>query len=231
MKKIAKIIGIALVCIVAAMAIVPMAFKGKIKEIVISEASKLINAEFGFEKLNISLFREFPQASVGIEGFWLHGKEAFASDTLAYVGNAEAKQQYINGHFCYADKFAILTNGLGIIRHIQFLDDDFKSAHPEMANDKKSDSPDEDKSIGDSSALKPVLNDFFSLHPDFKPDTFLGDAAFDFIDIYGFLKDDCHFKKVLIPLNQRNESTLPKVGYNTYGYPTCPNDPSLFYAY
>ena len=57
MKKIAKIIGIALVCIVAAMAIVPMAFKGKIKEIVISEASKLINAEFGFEKLNISLFR------------------------------------------------------------------------------------------------------------------------------------------------------------------------------
>ena len=29
-----------------------------------------------------------------------------------------AKQQYINGHFCYADKFAILTNGLGIIRHI-----------------------------------------------------------------------------------------------------------------
>lgn len=31
-----------------------------------------------------------------------------------------AKQQYMNGHFCYADKFAILTNGLGIIRHITF---------------------------------------------------------------------------------------------------------------
>ena len=27
----------------------------------------------------------------------------------------DAKQQYINGHFCYADKFAVLTNGLGII--------------------------------------------------------------------------------------------------------------------
>ena len=25
----------------------------------------------------------------------------------------DAKQQYINGHFCYADKFAVLTNGLG----------------------------------------------------------------------------------------------------------------------
>lgn len=46
-----------------------------------------------------------------------------------------------------------------------------------------------------------------------------------------FLKDDCHFKKVLIPMNQRNESTLPKVGYNAYGYPTRPNDPSLSMKY
>lgn len=87
----------------------------------------------------------------------------------------DAKQQYINGHFCYADKFAILTNGLGIVRHIAFLDDDFKSAHPEMPVEKKSDSPDEDKSIGDSSSLKPVLSDYFAMHPHFHPGTFLGD--------------------------------------------------------
>lgn len=30
----------------------------------------------------------------------------------------DAKQLYINGHFCSADKFAILTNVLGIVRHI-----------------------------------------------------------------------------------------------------------------
>ena len=89
MKKIAKILGILLICIVAAMAILPLAFKGKIKEIVISEANKYINAEFGFDDLSISLFSEFPQASVGIEGFWLRGKEAFANDTLAYVGDVE----------------------------------------------------------------------------------------------------------------------------------------------
>lgn len=35
----------------------------------------------------------------------------------------DAKQMYINRHFCYADKFAILTNGLGIVRHISFIDD------------------------------------------------------------------------------------------------------------
>lgn len=39
---------------------------------------------------------------------------------------------YINGHFCYADKFSILTNGLSIVRHIAFIDDDdFKAFHPD----------------------------------------------------------------------------------------------------
>ena len=136
----------------------------------------------------------------------------------------DAKQMYINRHFCYADKFAILTNGLGIVRHISFIDDsDFKSSHP--------DSPDEDKSVGDASALIPVLSDYFSLHPDFHPDTFLGDSAFDSVELYGKLFHDLHFSRALIPYNPRNESSLKKVGYNAYGYPTCPNDPSLSMKY
>lgn len=139
----------------------------------------------------------------------------------------DAKQQYLNGHFCYADKFVMLTNGLGIVRHIAFLDDGFKLSHPEMPIQKKSDSPDEDKSIGDASSLKPILSDFFSLHPDFHPDTFLGDSAFDTIETYGLLKDRFGFSKALIPYNPRNESSLEKVGYNRYGYPTCPKDHSL----
>ena len=147
------------------------------------------------------------------------------------ASSPDAKQQYINGHFCYADKFAILTNGLGIIRHIAFLDDSFRYKHPEIPDEKKSDSPDEDKSIGDSTSLKPILSDFFALHPHFKPDTFLGDSAFDTIDTYGFLKDEFHFSKVLIPYNPRNESSLDKVGYNSYGYPTCPKDSSLDMKY
>lgn len=144
----------------------------------------------------------------------------------------DAKQMYINGHFCYADKFAILTNGLGIVRHISFIDDDnFKASHPELTIEKKTDSPDEDKSVGDASALVPVLSDFFQLHPDFHPDTFLGDSSFDSAELYGALFHDFHFSKALIPYNPRNESTLKAVGYNEYGYPTCPNDPSLDMKY
>jgi hypothetical protein len=36
------------------------------------------------------------------------------------AANPEIKQLYVNGHFCYAFKFGIITNGLGIIRHISF---------------------------------------------------------------------------------------------------------------
>lgn len=158
-------------------------------------------------------------------------KMAFGLMPSQAVSCPDAKQQYINGHFCYADKFAILTNGLGIVRHIAFLDDEFKANHPEMPVEKKSDSPDEDKSIGDSSSLKPVLSDFFSLHPEFHPDTFLGDSAFDSVEIYGFLREEFHFSKALIPYNPRNQSALAKVGYNAYGYPTCPKDNTLDMKY
>lgn len=89
MKKIIRILGISLLSIVLLMAIVPVAFKGKIKEIVIAEGNKLLNAEFGFDRLNVSLFREFPQASVSLRDFYLKGVGDFAGDTLISVGNAE----------------------------------------------------------------------------------------------------------------------------------------------
>lgn len=109
---------------------------------------------------------------------------------------------YINGHFCYANKFAVLTNRLGIVRHIAIIDDDsFKPAHPEMPVEKKTDSPDDDTS------LIPTLTDYFALHPAFHPDTFLGDSSFDSADIYGSLFHDFHFSKAMIPYNPRNEST------------------------
>lgn len=68
--------------------------------------------------------------------------------------------------------------------------------------------------------------DFFSLHPGFRPDTFFGNPAFGTIETFGMLLNDFHYSKALIPYNPRNKSTLKKVGYNKYGYPTCPNEPS-----
>ena len=57
-------------------------------------------------------------------------KAAYGSMPTHASANPEIKQLYINGHFCYVYKFGIVTNGLGIIRHIAFHNKDFMTAHP-----------------------------------------------------------------------------------------------------
>jgi len=139
------------------------------------------------------------------------------------VSNPAVKQQYINGHFCYAQKAGIVTNGLGIVRHIALFDEDFKKNHPEMIVEKRSDNPDADKEIGDSTALKPLLSDFFKAHPALKYRTFMGDSAFDSYDNYALLLNDFHFERALIPLNVRNSSS-GNADFDENGTPVCPAD-------
>lgn len=105
-------------------------------------------------------------------------KAAYGSMPSHASPKPEIKQLYINGHFYYVFKFCIVTNGLGIIRHIPFYNKDFMTSHLDIVVEKKSDSPDEDKCVHDFKLLIPTLKDFFSKHPLFNPKTFLGDAAF-----------------------------------------------------
>ena len=100
------------------------------------------------------------------------------------AANPNSKQLYIDGHFCYAYKFGIITNGLGIVRSINFYNKEFFDNHPEIIVNKKSDSPDEDKSVHDARLLIPTLQDLFAAHPLLEPHTFLGDAAFDSAGLY-----------------------------------------------
>lgn len=73
------------------------------------------------------------------------------------ASNDQIKQLYVDGHFCNAYKIGIVTNGLGIVRHLDFYNKDFLESHPELIPNKKSDSPDEDKSIHDARLLIPTL--------------------------------------------------------------------------
>ena len=154
-------------------------------------------------------------------------KAAYGSMPTHAASNQAIQQMYINGHFCYAYKFGIVTNGLGIVRDISFYNKDFLHAHPDIVIEKKSDSPDEDKSLADSKALLPVLIDFFRKHPLIVPKTFLGDAAFDSIKIYKSLFEEIGFQKAFIPL--KTKLSIEGVDYtvNENGIPCCPHDPSL----
>ena len=121
------------------------------------------------------------------------GIEAFVAENNPKYANPEIKQLYINGHFCYVFKFGIVTNGLGIIRHISFYNKNFMISHPEIVVEKKSDSPDEDKCVHDAKLLIPTLKDFFVMHPLINPKTFLGDAAFDSFQWITWFDNDTPF--------------------------------------
>lgn len=154
-------------------------------------------------------------------------KAAYGAMPTHAKANPSIKQLYINGHFCYVYKFGMITNGLGIVRDISFYDANFLADHPDIAVEKKSDSPDEDKSLHDTKALIPVLSDFFEKHPLIVPKLFIGDAAFDSSAIYQSLLNDLKFEKAFIPLNSRGSLSYPDCPVNEHGIPCCPDNPSL----
>ena len=82
MKKGLKIAAIVVGVLLLLMLILPFAFRGKITTLVKTEGNKMLNAQFDFKSLDISLFRHFPKASVRLSDFWLCGTGEFANDTL-----------------------------------------------------------------------------------------------------------------------------------------------------
>lgn len=85
-----KIAGIILGVILLLLLILPFAFQGKIEKVVKEEGNKMLNAQFDFRTLNISLFRNFPSVSVTLEDFWLKGTGEFEKDTLIQAGELTA---------------------------------------------------------------------------------------------------------------------------------------------
>ena len=174
----------------------------------------------------IRQLKAFKKAN-GLDDSYDPYKAAYGAMPSHSAASPAIRQMYINGHFCYAFKFGIITNGLGIVRDITFYNRDFLDAHPGIVAEKKSDSPDGDKSLADSKALIPVLKDFFQKHPLINTEVFLGDAAFDSIEIYKYLLQDTSIGKAYIPLNGRLSLPEADCPFNQNGVPCCPKDPSL----
>ena len=68
MKKLLKITGVTLGILLLVALVAPMALRGKISDIVKREANGMLAAKLDFERLNISLLRHFPHASVELKG-------------------------------------------------------------------------------------------------------------------------------------------------------------------
>ncbi|MEO8582521.1 MAG: hypothetical protein ABI415_01925, partial [Flavitalea sp.] len=73
MKKILKIILVAVLIIIALLFTLPFVFKGKIISIVKTQVNKKINAKVDFSDIGISLLRSFPKVSVALENITVVG--------------------------------------------------------------------------------------------------------------------------------------------------------------
>ncbi len=83
MKKWFKRIGITVAVIFLILLILPFAFKGKILKMAQEGASSSVNAKISFDDdLNLSLIRNFPNLSVGVNNLKVIGVDSFKHDTL-----------------------------------------------------------------------------------------------------------------------------------------------------
>src|SRR5690606_22286443 len=87
MKKVVIGFFIFLAVLLAVAALVPVLFKDKIKQTLDKEIAKNINANviYQTDDVSLSLFRDFPNVSLGVENLAVVGIDSFATDTLAQI--------------------------------------------------------------------------------------------------------------------------------------------------
>ncbi len=90
-KKILKIVGVLLLFIVASLFAIPYFFSDQIKTKITEAINEKVNAKVSFEDANLSLFKNFPNATVNLEKLLLINKAPFAGDTLVSLGELDLK--------------------------------------------------------------------------------------------------------------------------------------------
>lgn len=91
MRKIVIIIFVIIVILVGAVLAIPIFFKKNLLEVAQNTLNNQLNAEVELTDLKLSLFKEFPQASVEFQDVRIIGKGEFKNDTLLNVALVRAK--------------------------------------------------------------------------------------------------------------------------------------------
>lgn len=86
MKKFLKILALIIGIIIIILLLAPLLFKKQIVTKIKQEANKQLNATINFDNdISLSFFRNFPNASLGVNDLSIVGKGEYTGDTLAYV--------------------------------------------------------------------------------------------------------------------------------------------------
>ena len=84
-KKIFKITALILAALLVLLLVLPFAFKGRIVEKVKTEINENVNATVEFGTFSLSLIRNFPNVSLGLNDLKIIGADPFAGDTLVNI--------------------------------------------------------------------------------------------------------------------------------------------------
>lgn len=82
-------IGILIGLPLIALIVVPLVFRDRIMERVKAEANRSIEARVNWRDVGLTLFRDFPNLTLQLDGFTIVGTDRFAGDTLAKVNRLQ----------------------------------------------------------------------------------------------------------------------------------------------
>lgn len=199
-KKIGYIALTVVAIVVAALVMLPIAFKDKIKEIALKEVNKQLTADVGFEGLKISLIKDFPNASITLKDLYIAGRDKFEGDTLLHTKEMKLvvnMKSIFSGSGFEVKKFVV--DGTSIFAH-ELADGDANwNIVPESDEEKK-----DDKDASGDFALK--LQDVKILNTNiiFVSDTAKVAAKIDNLNVY--LKGDFTADNTLLKTNMSVDS-------------------------
>ena len=85
MRKLLTGLGVALVLLVLALLVIPMLFAGRVLDMAVDAANEQLEATVAIDSASISLFRSFPNPSVGLHGISVVGQGSFEGVPLASI--------------------------------------------------------------------------------------------------------------------------------------------------
>lgn len=140
MKKILKISAIIIAVIVVLLLITPFLFEGKIIKIVKQTVNENIDAKFEFADADISLLRNFPNVSVGIDKLSIINNAPFEGDTLVYAEKAHLSLPFMQIFNNAGEPYSITSFEIdGAV--VNILTDEDGNANYDIAKESSSETP------------------------------------------------------------------------------------------
>jgi len=107
MKKILKILSILLLVIIIALLVVPSFYKDEINAFIKEDLNKNLNAQVDYRDVSLSLFKNFPNLSVGIKDLTIDGLDDFEGVRLASIKNFDMN---LNAKKVFFDKEYVIKS-------------------------------------------------------------------------------------------------------------------------